>query len=249
MKYSCKTDTGRVRQNNQDSHQVINRDNYLCVVVCDGMGGASGGNVASQIAVKTFCTRVRKNFSIAGPDELTSGDVSRILGVAAEDANEAVYNKALYEPGLEGMGTTLVACIAYDGGAVGINIGDSRLYVMQDGRLSQVSEDHSFVQYLINKGAITPDEAKHHPNKNIILKAVGINESVTGDIFFIKDYDYILLCTDGLTNMLEDFEIQNILAGTVGKRISLSKKAETLIELANSRGGTDNITVAIIGRN
>ncbi len=248
MRHYTKTDVGMVRSNNQDSVNAFKRGGFTVAVVCDGMGGANGGNVASAMAVKAFCSKVRKNLGLAESDGLTGGDLGRLLSSAADDANEQVYNRALYESGLEGMGTTLVGVIANDDMAVAINIGDSRLYCMKGGKLTQVSNDHSFVQYLIDRGAITREEAKHHPNRNIILKAVGITESVAGDIFYVKDFDYLLMCTDGLTNHVEDFEIEDILAGTPGVKASLSSKGESLVALANARGGSDNITVAIIGR-
>lgn len=248
MRYYTKTDIGMVRSNNQDSVMAFRRGAYTCAVVCDGMGGANGGNIASSMAVKTFCDKVRKNLSAAMPDELTGGDLGRLLQAAVDDANDIVYNRALYEPGLEGMGTTLVGVIADENGAVAINVGDSRLYAFKNGKLEQVSVDHSFVQYLIDRGAISKTEAKHHPNKNIILKAVGIAESMQGDTYYIHDFDYLLLCSDGLTNHVEDFEIQSILAGTPGRRTSVTGRIDSMIALANSRGGTDNITVAIIGR-
>ncbi len=248
MRYYTKTDIGMVRSNNQDSVAAFRRGTYTCAVVCDGMGGANGGNIASSMAVSAFCEKVRKNLAAASPDELTGGDLGRLLQAAVEDANDRVYNRALYEPGLEGMGTTLVGVIASEDGAVAINVGDSRIYALKGGKLEQISRDHSFVQYLIDRGAISRGEAKHHPNRNIILKAVGISENIDGEVFYIRDFDYLLLCTDGLTNHVEDFEIQNILSGTPGRRTSVTSRIDSLIALANSRGGTDNITVAIIGR-
>ena len=163
---------------------------------------------------------------------------------ALEDANRAVYELAVSDIELEGMGTTLVAFL--DSGnakTVVLNVGDSRLYKLSNGRLTQISKDHSFVQFLIDNGAITREEARVHPNRNIILRAVGINDNAEGDIFFTDSYDMLLMCTDGLTNVLTEDEI----AAGLCENMDLDSKCRKLIDLAISKGSNDNITVVLYG--
>lgn len=248
MRFYGKTDIGLKRRNNQDSYAVFSHDGYVCAVVCDGMGGAKGGNVASGTAVKAFANTVRKAFVGKSPDEFDARSVKALLKNAAETANKAVFDKANSDEELDGMGTTIVAVICCQCGNFAINIGDSRIYKKTSAGFKQVSTDHSFVQYLIDKGEITPAEAAVHPNKNIILRALGVNEAVEGDIYTIRDFDQILLCTDGLTNHLDDRRINTVISGLTanGKRESIKLRVERLIEEANAAGGSDNITAVII---
>lgn len=248
MNYGGKTDIGVKRKNNQDSYAVFSKNGYFCAIVCDGMGGAKGGNVASGLAVKTFISVIKKAFSVKNADDYLEADVRRLLKNALEEANQAVYEKALTDIELEGMGTTLVAVLSCLCGTFAVNVGDSRLYRQLDGEIRQISTDHSFVQYLIEKGEITPEEAVNHPNKNIILRALGVNDRVEGDFYRIDNYDRLLLCTDGLTNHVPDQRIGQIISGEyIPKQTSYKTRAERLVFEANEGGGSDNITAVLIG--
>ncbi len=248
MKYGGRTDVGIKRKNNQDSYAVFSKSGYFCAIVCDGMGGANGGNVASGLAVKTFASYVKKCFSIKNPDDFDEFEIKRLLKSAVSETNYVVYEKSLSSPELEGMGTTLVAVVGCLCGTFAVNVGDSRLYRQIDGILQQISTDHSFVQYLIDKGDLKPEDAANHPNKNIILRAIGVNEMVEGDYFRIDNYDRLLLCTDGLTNHVDDKRIEKILSGEYTiKSTTLKTRADALINEANEGGGLDNITAVIVG--
>ncbi len=248
MKYGGKTDIGMKRKCNQDSFAVFSKDGYFCAVVCDGMGGAKGGNIASGLAVKTFASVIKKAFSAKNADDYTDSEIKRLLKTAVDEANTAVHRKSLTDIELEGMGTTIVAVLNCLCGTFAVNVGDSRIYRQIDGVLEQISTDHSFVQYLIDKGEITPDEAENHPNKNIILRALGVNEHVEGDYFRIDSYDRLLLCTDGLTNHVNNRRIGEIISGAyIPKVTSYKARVEKLIAEANEGGGLDNITAVLVG--
>ena len=249
MKYAGKTDIGLKRRNNQDSYAILARNDCICAVVCDGMGGAKGGNVASNLAVKTFVTTVKKAIDRNKDGSLNEDEIKTLLEDALYNANEEVYNRSVGDEELEGMGTTLAAVIVSPAGCFAINIGDSRIYLQKDGELKQISKDHSFVQYLVDKGEITREQAADHPDKNIILRAVGVNETATGDIFKIGDYDWILICSDGLTNHVSNDAITKIIAENTysnGRKRSLKAKIDELIDKANANGGGDNITAVLL---
>ena len=247
MKYGGKTDVGMKRKCNQDSFAVFSKDNYYGAVVCDGMGGAKGGNIASGIAVKTFVSVIKKNFAARNPDDYNEAEIKCLLRAAVDTANTEIYKRAQTDDELEGMGTTLVAVVVCLAGAFAVNVGDSRIYSQADGVLNQISTDHSFVQYLIEKGEIRPDEANTHPNKNIILRALGVSDRVDGDYFRIDRYDRLLLCTDGLTNHVTDNRIGEIISGSyLAKPPSYKQRVERLISEANQAGGLDNITAVLL---
>lgn len=251
MKYSGKTDIGLKRKNNQDSYTVISRENFLSAVVCDGMGGAKGGNVASTFASKAYSRIIKTAFGkIAPGTNISDDEVIQIMTTAVDKANEVVFETASSDVELEGMGTTLVSVLVFSGKAYVANVGDSRLYTMKDGTLKQITNDHSFVQFLLDKGSINAEEARNHPNRNIILRALGVNENVSPEIFILKDedYDLLLLCSDGLTTHLSDDEIAEILTDSNKRKVSLKKKAELLIGKANENGGADNITAVLISK-
>ena len=248
MKYGGKTDVGKKRKNNQDSYAVFSKDGYFCAVVCDGMGGAKGGNVASGLAVKTFATVIKKAFSNENADNFNETAIRMLLKDALDAANDAVYRKSLTDPELEGMSTTLVAAMVCLCGTYAVNVGDSRLYRQIDSTVEQISKDHSFVQYLIEKGEIKPEEAANHPKKNIILRALGVNEHVDGDYYRIDSYHRILLCSDGLTNHVSDARIGEIMSGSyIAKPPSYKVRVERLVTEANEGGGLDNITAVLFG--
>lgn len=247
MKYSGKTDIGLKRKNNQDCYKVISKENYLCAVVCDGMGGAKGGNVASSLAVRAFIKHIKTETPSNTSNSISVKEGKRIIKGAVDKANAAVYETANTDINLEGMGTTLVSVFISGNNIIVVNIGDSRLYTYKDNTLKQITNDHSFVQFLIDKGSIKPEEAKNHPNRNIILRALGVNEKVEPDIFVFKEeFDMLLLCSDGLTALLGDDEITEVLKSDAKRKITLKARVDTLIEKANIKGGVDNITAVLI---
>ena len=251
MLFYGKTDVGRKRAVNQDNF-VIRKyaDDVLFAVVCDGMGGANGGNVASAIASDTFREQLdaaeREHPSFFG---IPGIDILDVLSAAATDANRAVYRTALDDPELEGMGTTLVGCVLVGTNLYVVNVGDSRLYAVRDGEIEQISHDHSYVQYLVDTGKMTPEEARYSRNRNIITRAVGTEKIVGADLFSetAAPGSFVVLCSDGLTNHVEPFEIRDRLLNSEEMSAEeLQRACEDLIALANERGGTDNITVVVL---
>ena len=240
MKISSLTDIGTTREMNQDylysSEEAVGKLPNL-FLVADGMGGHKAGEFASRYVVETT---VR---SIEGSKE---EEPIAILSEGIETANRKLKEYADAHQQMKGMGTTVVAAVIRGRSLIAANVGDSRLYVVGD-EITQVTQDHSLVQELVRLGQMDQESAKTHPDKNIITRAVGVSDQVKIDIFErqLNPGEYIVLCSDGLTNMVDDAVILQILHGTC----SLSDKAEQLIELANKNGGKDNITVIIIEPN
>ena len=243
------TDTGNVREQNQDAYRIEHLgENALLAVVCDGMGGARSGNVASRLASEVFSEEVKRSFSA----EHTPQEAERMLRSAASLANIAVFEQSQLSEEYSGMGTTLVAGLVYQDQLFCVNIGDSRLYIITEFEVRQITHDHSFVQYLLDYGKITPEEARNYPRKNVITQAVGINPSAEADFFCVKLRDwgsgYLLLCSDGLSNFVDSKHMLEVLysapKGADGKT-DLDAAASKLIELANAGGGTDNITAVL----
>ena len=232
------TNIGKRRKLNQDfvytSEEPVGHLPNL-FVVADGMGGHKAGDYASKLAVTTMVEE------IAGSDETIP---EKLLGRAIETANGKVRESAEKMPELEGMGTTVVAA-SCDGETLSIaNVGDSRLYIVGGHEIRQITRDHSWVEEMVRRGGLGRDEARNHPDKNIITRAVGAEDTVKADFFSVKleEGDLILMCTDGLTNMLEDEEIRMILDGAR----DIVEKAEELVRRANENGGMDNISVILI---
>lgn len=238
MQIYSKTDIGLIRQSNQDAvFTATLEDNAVFAVVCDGMGGANAGNVASDTAVKVISEYITQSYRIG----MDFYDAQKMLKNAIASANMEIYDMSLKREELKGMGTTVVVALVRDGTAVIAHVGDSRAYIA-DEKLKVITRDHSVVQSLIESGKITPEDAKVHPRKNVITRALGIEENVVVDsceISFGKD-DILLLCTDGLSGYADEAEIYSVL------KQDASKSAEGLIGLAKSGGGRDNITVAVI---
>ena len=239
------TDVGKIRDNNQDSFKVCQLDNgILLAVVCDGMGGAAGGSLASSTACEAFCEFILKNANALVDEDgnLKDATAKNALISGVNKANTAVYKKALMDNSLAGMGTTLVACLIYGDKLMAVNVGDSRIYAVHEDSAHRISKDHSYVQVLVDEGEITEAQARNHPKKNIILRAVGIDDSVETDFFALRvDMKYILLCSDGLINYITDDKLSGFFAdGT------LEDKVKALIEYANNCGGSDNITAVAI---
>lgn len=232
------TNIGKRRKLNQDfvytSEEPVGHLPNL-FVVADGMGGHKAGDYASKLAVSTMVEE------ISGSDETIP---EKLLGRAIEAANGKVREIAEKMPELEGMGTTVVAASCDSGTLSVANVGDSRLYIIGGHEIRQITRDHSWVEEMVRRGGLGRDEARNHPDKNIITRAVGAENTVKADFFSVKlkEGDLILMCTDGLTNMLEDEEIRMILDGAR----DIVEKAEELVRRANENGGVDNISVILI---
>ncbi len=231
------TDVGKKRKNNQDyvytsEKPIGNLPNLF--IVADGMGGHNAGDYASRCAVETICQVV---------GQAMEKDPKLILKRAIEVANETVYRRSTEEPELEGMGTTIVAATCMGQYVQIANVGDSRLYVIGD-TIQQITQDHSWVEEMVRMGALEKEDARTHAKKNIITRALGAGNGIEIDFFSIelKPQEMLLMCSDGLTNMLEDEEIRMIVMG----QRDIVEKAEVLVREANKRGGTDNISVVLV---
>lgn len=237
MRAYAKTDVGSKRAVNQDymycSENSVGSFRNL-FIVADGMGGHKAGDYASKLCVEQMVQSIEK-----------SGHKTPVsmFEEAVDAANGAVYSESQEHEEYEGMGTTLVACTMQEDTLYVANIGDSRLYLLRDDDIMQITEDHSLVEEMVKQGNITESEARVHPQKNIITRAVGIDQSVQADFFEVEIYpdDIIMLCSDGLSNMIEDEDMEYI----VKHSKSLQDAGETLVARANENGGSDNITVVL----
>ncbi len=240
MRISAKTDTGLKRQSNQDCYAYGELpDSVVWAVVCDGMGGAAGGNVASSTAVKIISDRIKSLYR----DNMSFNSIKNMLSSAIAAANISVYDQSLADSALFGMGTTVVVTLVSGNVAYFAHAGDSRAYVIHGEKISQITKDHSIVQDMIDKGELSEEEALIDPRKNIITRALGISGDLRVD--FCEEYldkdDVVLLCTDGLTNFIKDDDIRKIYYET-----EFDSYADKLVETANRNGGGDNITVVAI---
>jgi len=239
MQISSKTDKGIKRMSNQDAlYTEILSENYAFAIVCDGMGGANAGNVASSTATSVISSYIKRSFD-RNMDVL---GIATMLQNAVKTANIEIFDMAKQNPSLSGMGTTVVALVIKDDTAVVCNAGDSRAYLINN-RITQITKDHSVVQTLLESGKLTPQEAKSHPEKNVITKALGVEEDIFCDCFevYLKQGDNILLCSDGLTNFVETSQIF-----LTFKNKDISEVAGVLVDLANSNGGGDNVTAVAV---
>ncbi len=239
MKLAGKTDVGRVRQENQDDYRAGELPGgAVWALVCDGMGGAKGGREASQGACNVIENFFQEQYAQCG-----AGQEETFLKKALLYANRFVFQKAAHEEALAGMGTTAVCALVRSGNVYLCHAGDSRAYLIRDGKLTQLTHDHSYVQELVDCGTITEEEAEHHPQKNIITKALGVDYRLEPEFTAakLKREDRLLLCTDGLTNMVPVEEMEELLAqGT------FYDLPDRLIEAANAHGGSDNITALLL---
>ena len=240
MRILAKSDRGKLRDMNQDYHYVSdeNASPRLCILA-DGMGGYKGGEIASNLAVNSAKKYIENNFKTITKDK---DGILKLINSAIEYANLVVYEKAKEIPELKDMGTTLEICLIYNNKAFIGHVGDSRIYRIRNNTIKKLTTDHSYVEQLIKEGKITKQEAYNHPKKNMLVKALGCSYLVEPDIFsraFLKG-DIILMCSDGLTNMLTDEEIYKILLDNPDKPVA------NLINNANRQGGLDNITAIII---
>jgi len=241
FEFYSQTDTGRVRTNNEDS--VALDESCAVAVLADGMGGYNAGEVASGMAITITQHAMARWFAHAGTAPTTS-DVRKALQESVQEANLAVLNTALQQPQCAGMGTTLVAAVFVQDRLVLGHMGDSRCYRLRDGQLQQITRDHSWLQEQMDAGLMTPEEAAQSGNGNLVTRALGVEESTPMEIneFQVLPQDLFLLCSDGLTDMMDDHELL-MLASTP---VSLEEKANLLIDTANTFGGRDNISVVLV---
>lgn len=235
------TDTGRVRSHNEDAGGIYyNSQSQLLAVIADGMGGHQAGDVASEMAVSFIQKKWESAEKLTKPNQVEEWLIHTI-----NEINELIYNHAQNNKECEGMGTTLVVAIYGDDFISVGHIGDSRCYLVNHSELKQITEDHSLVNALVKSGQISKKDAKYHPRKNIVLRALGSDKNVEVDVnvISIEPDDLVLLCSDGLTDKLTDEEIFDILTK---HDFSLKEAGEELILVANQRGGEDNISLILL---
>ena len=240
MEAFAKSDIGKARDMNQDYYYIPDwEDEVNLYILADGMGGYNGGEVASKLATMTTVKYIKSNF------EQTEKDKESILNLiksAMEYANMVVYEKSTEDKELEGMGTTLEVCLIYGGKAYIGHVGDSRIYRIRNELIRKLTHDHSYVEKLVDDGTISKEEASHHPKKNMLTKALGCKAFLEPDVTMkaiVKD-DTILMCSDGLTNMVDEKEIYEII------KEDYKTAANKLIDAANEKGGYDNVTAIVI---
>lgn len=242
MKGYTITDAGKVRSENQDCVRFFQNTtpSYAILVLCDGMGGAKSGRVASEIALSSFTTEISGHLS----DKKRKESLAAAARFAATEANDQIFKRASTDKSCEGMGTTLVAAIVKGKESCIVNVGDSRAYLISNGEITQITRDHSFVEEMVGKGTITREQARNHPRKNIITRALGVDKVVLCDTFTpeFKKNDMLLLCSDGLSNTLSDSEILEI----VKSKKELPDLGRELLDMALSRGAPDNVTVGLL---
>ena len=239
MEYSYLTDPGKVRDHNEDSVTVIkNSSGEILLAVADGMGGHRGGEIASSIAISHIGKRFAEISSLGNKEDA----INWIKDVVSE-ANVQIYKYTNENPESAGMGTTLVLAVLTNQFLLFGNIGDSSGYVFKNERIHKITTDHTLVNLLVKSGELTEEEAKDHHRKNVLMRALGATTKVEMDIFDVeRDVDGIMLCSDGLTNMLDDEQISKVLC----ENTSVEEKLKKLIIKSNNRGGTDNISVAYL---
>ncbi|AGE21639.1 protein phosphatase [Geobacillus sp. GHH01] len=240
MRAVFRTDIGQIREHNEDNGGVfVNQSGQYLAVVADGMGGHRAGDVASSMAVAYLQERWEKESGLASPAE-----AEQWLKTQIASANEQLFRHALSHPECQGMGTTVVAAVCANSFATVAHIGDSRCYVLNKSGIQQLTDDHSLVNELVKSGQLSKEAAEHHPRKNVLLRALGTEPAVKIDVktVALDEGDMLLLCSDGLSNKVPEADMIHILTGAG----TLEEKAEALIELANGRGGEDNISLAVI---
>ena len=233
-----KSDVGRIRKTNQDAYKAVSiNENALYAVVCDGMGGENGGNVASQAAVDIINKEILENYN-------NTENKINLLTYAVIKANEGIYNLSQTTIELRGMGTTATVVLIENDGLYIAHVGDSRVYRLRGDSFDLLTVDHSLVQLLVDKGEITPEQARVHPQKNYITRAVGILPGVDVDVqkSDFEDGDVVLICSDGFSNYFSDEEIGLMIKEIRDNDVTV----DYLIEKTNSKGGADNITAVII---
>ena len=240
MKVLAKSDRGKLREQNEDYYYVSDENKIPALyMLADGMGGYEGGEVASRLAVDAAARYIGNHFDLI---EHMKEDILELIEDAMKYANEIVFDVAKNSEDLQSMGTTLEICLIYNNRAYIGHIGDSRIYRIRGKIIRKLTTDHSYVEQLVKDGTITKEEAKTHPKKNMLMKALGCSEYVEPDVM-VKNFqpeDVIVMTSDGLTNMVDD----NKIFETIKNNFEASN--EMLIDMANDAGGIDNITVVII---
>ena len=241
MEYSYLTDPGKVRDHNEDSVTIVkNKSGEILMAVADGMGGHKGGEIASSIAITNIGARFMKTSSVGNKE-----DAIAFIKEIVSEANMNLYRYTQENPESLGMGTTIVLALLTKDFLLFGNIGDSSGFVIKDGKLYKITQDHTLVNLLVKSGELTEEEGRNHPRKNVLMRALGANINVEMDIFDVEtDVDGIFLCSDGLTNMLDNEQIENVLNG----KLTIDEKLQKLILKSNNRGGTDNISVAYLNK-
>ena len=240
IKAYAKSDKGNVRETNEDYFYISNSlDQIQLFLLADGMGGYNGGEIASKLAIQTAKSYIENNFKDIDKDKES---IIQLVGSSMEYANMVVYEKSKESKELEGMGTTLEICLIYNNRAFIGHVGDSRIYRIRKEFMRKLTQDHSYVQKLVKDGTITQEEAAHHPQKNMLMKALGCNAFVEPDVMvkgFLKD-DILIMNSDGLTNLVSQEEIFK------EAKKNIEQATKNLVQMANDNGGYDNITVIII---
>ena len=235
------TDKGCVRKQNQDAYHMeqLDRTSLLCIV-CDGMGGAKSGNIASTLAVDVFVQEVRRTWTSG----MSADKLEQMLRGAVKLANFTVFDQSQQIEEFDGMGTTLVAVLVRGTHATVINVGDSRAYKVDQDGIRQITRDHSLVQMMVDRGELTPEMARTYPGKNFITRAIGTEPLVESDVFHleVKKGDYLLLCSDGLSNTMDEQEMLFEIVHGVKKQHCCQR----LLDIAKNRGAPDNVTSVLI---
>ena len=235
------SDQGCVRKQNQDAFHIekLDRNSLLCVV-CDGMGGAKSGNIASTLAVDVFVEEVRRTWT----PSITQYKLEQMLRGAVKLANFTVYDQSQQFEEFDGMGTTLVAALIHGHQVTVVNVGDSRAYKVDSDGIRQITRDHSLVQVMVDRGELTPELARTYPGKNFITRAIGTETMVECDLYHleVRKGDYLLLCSDGLSNTMDEQEMLFEIVHGVKKQHCCQR----LLDIAKNRGAPDNVTSILI---
>jgi serine/threonine protein phosphatase PrpC len=239
MQLGAVTDIGMCRKINEDNYYASPESPFPYAIIADGMGGHKAGEIASMMVIDVVKNHLENKIN----ENQNYVELGETIRRAFIKANSIIYKYSAEHYKIMGMGTTATLAMIYGDRIITAHVGDSRAYMIDKDGIKQITKDHSYVQELVSMGKITPEEAKHHPKKNFITRAMGAEETIKVDIS-INQYngEKILLCTDGLTNFVTDEEIRNAML----QPGSLQKKAENLVQTANSRGGSDNITIVVL---
>lgn len=239
MEYFYITDPGKVRERNEDSVIIVkNSNNEYLLAVADGMGGHNGGEIASSLAIGHLGRRFKEISSIGNKE-----DAINWLKEIVSEANFEIYKHTSANPENAGMGTTIVCAVITKEFLLFGNIGDSSGYILSNKKLYKITKDHTLVNLLVSTGELTEEEAKDHPRKNVLMKALGAHTSVEMDIFDVESpYEGVFLCSDGVTNMLEDNQIERVL----NEKLTVEEMVNKLVVKSNNRGGNDNISIAYL---
>ncbi len=238
LSVAARTDVGRIRAGNEDSLYADATQSRGLFIVADGMGGHAAGEVASEMAVTIVAQE------LAGIESIHAPGARERLAASLRHANAAIYQRTVREAEKQGMGTTASVLMISDAGYLIGQVGDSRVYLLREGALRQLTKDHSYVQEQVDAGYLTPEQARYHPYSNVITRCVGANESVEPDLFEgdVLPGDVFLVASDGLTGMVDDRRLQQLLASNAQPR----RVVDALIAEANGRGGLDNITAILV---